>query len=296
MKYSVIGSNGFLSNAIGQFCNEVGCELDIYGRNEPKKHFFHNFYKIDLLHEKLNYHELVKSDVIIYSVGAGIQANLREDSSLIYALNLLVPISISNELVKLNYQGKFITFGSVFEMGEVTGRSMLSEGDIISSKYKCSSDYSISKRLFTNFINSYKHEFVHYHFIIPTIYGEHENPLRLIPYTINAIKSKQKLSFTSGDQVRQYVYVNDIPRIIQNSEQKKMPSGIYNIANTEIYTVKEIVTKIHDHFGVRLPEDCFGKLSRTDVGMKYLALDGTKLSGFLNFTSLTEIEQIIKNY
>ena len=67
------------------------------------------------------------------------------------------------------------------------------------------SDYVVSKRMLTRFVTSYKHDFTHWHFIIPTIYGENENPKRLIPYTINAIKNGEELHFTAGNQTRQYL-------------------------------------------------------------------------------------------
>ena len=41
-------------------------------------------------------------------------------------------------------------------------------------------------------------------------------------------------------------------------------------------TVKEIVTLIHKVLGKKVPDGCFGSAQRADVGMKFLALDGSK--------------------
>ena len=41
--------------------------------------------------------------------------------------------------------------------------------------------------MLTRFVSAYAHEFIHWHFIIPTIYGPGENVKRLIPYTIQSI-------------------------------------------------------------------------------------------------------------
>lgn len=55
------------------------------------------------------------------------------------------------------------------------------------------------------------------HFILPTIYSEYEDQNRLIPYMLRAIKNGEKLSFTSGEQVRQYLYVDEVPRMIEDA-------------------------------------------------------------------------------
>jgi len=296
MKYSIIGSNGFLATAITEFCNNQNFNVDLFGLEQPKVVKFNNFFEVNLITEDIDYKLICDSDVIVYAAGAGIQSNLKEIPDLIYHLNVSVPIHICNSLKQADYKGVFITFGSVFELGQTEKDDKVTEKEILSSTFKAPNDYAISKRLLTRFIADYQSEFIHWHFFIPTIYGEHENPTRLIPYTINAIKSKQKLSFTFGGQVRQYVYINDVPEIIYKALQAKLPTGLYNIASSEIYTVKEIVTLIHRIFGLEVPDDCFGTAQRTDVGMKYLALNGQKLEQFIQFASPTKVIDIIEKY
>ena len=189
MKISILGTNGFLSTAIAQYANEAGWNLDMYGLDEPRSHKYDNFYKVNLMDTALDCSGLLASEIIIYAIGAGIQSNLKEGNDLIYNLNVTVPVRICNALKAAGYQGKFITFGSVFEMGETTEERFFTEEDIQTSLAVAPNDYTVSKRMLTRFISSYKHEFTHWHFIIPTIYGESENPKRLIPYTINAIKN-----------------------------------------------------------------------------------------------------------
>lgn len=296
MKYSIIGSNGFLANAITTYCNTQIIDVDLYGLQEPDNLKYNSFIQVNLFNEEINYEILKESDVIIYAAGAGIQSNLKEGFDLIYQLNVAVPIHICNKLKQTNYKGFFITFGSVFELGQSVKEEQVTEIDILTSTNNAPNDYAISKRLLTRFVADYQPTFTHWHYFIPTIYGENENPQRLIPYTINAIKNKQKLSFTSGDQVRQYIYVNDVPEIIQKSVDVKLPTGLYNIAGSEVYTVKEIVTLIHKEFGLEVPDDCFGTAQRTDVGMKYLALNGQKLEHLIHYTPQTKLVDIIEKY
>ena len=296
MKVTILGTNGFLSRTIAIYCNKKGYPVDMYGLEEPQGHYYNKFHRVDLMKEELPYDEINQSDILVYAIGAGIQSNLKEGSELIYNLNVTVPVKVCNELKKHGFKGVFITFGSVFEMGETKEEHFFSEYEILTSISPSPNDYTTSKRMLSRFANSYKHDFIHWHFIIPTIYGESENPLRLIPYTIQAIRNNTPLHFTSGDQTRQYIYVEEIPQLIDMAFCKKLPNGMYNVQGKETLTVREIVTFIHDHFKMEVPKDCFGTVMRDDIGMKYLALDGTKIEEMIGFKAAISLADVIDRY
>ena len=296
MKISILGSNGFLSTSIGRFANNAGWITEVYGLDKPTGHQYDKFVKCNLMDAELDCTGLIDSDIIVYAIGAGIQSNLKEGNNLIYGLNVTAPVTICNKLKELNFKGCFVTFGSVFEMGETKGNHFFTEEEVLASTAPAPSDYVISKRMLTRFVTSYKHDFTHWHYIIPTIFGENENPKRLIPYTIHAIRNGEPLHFTAGDQIRQYVYVDEVPRLIELAFEKRLPSGMYNIQGRETLTVKEIVTLTHEVLGKEVPTDCFGTAQRTDVGMKYLALDGKKLHEAVGFEANVRIHDVIEKY
>ena len=296
MKISILGTNGFLSTAIAKYANAAGWSLDMYGLAAPIGHKYDNFYEVNLMDAELDCSGLVDSDVIIYAIGAGIQSNLKEGFNLIYNLNVTAPVAICNKLKVLDYQGRFVTFGSVFEMGETSEERFFSENDILTSVYPAPNDYTVSKRMLSRFVSSYKHAFIHWHFYIPTIYGAGENPKRLIPYVINSIRNGEELHFTAGDQTRQYIHVNEVPLMLALAVEKNLPSGEYNIQGSETMTVEEIVTELHHAMGKEVPEDCFGSVQRADVGMKYLALDGQKLHEATGFEASIKIVDVIESY
>ena len=296
MNISILGCNGFLSTAIAKYAIEKDWHLDMYGLDEPQGHRYDKFVQCNLMDAELDCSPLLNSDIIVYAIGAGIQSNLKEGFNLIYNLNVTAPVTICNKLKELGYRGVFVTLGSVFEMGETQETHFFTEEDILESTASAPSDYVVSKRMLSRFVTSYKHDFTHWHFIIPTIYGAGENPKRLIPYVINAIKSGDDLHFPAGDQTRQYVHVSEVPRIIEMAFEKHMPSGLYNIEGNETKTVKEIVTDIHHHYGKVVPDGCFGTVERADVGMKYLALDGKKLHDTIGFEAKVKIVDVIETY
>lgn len=296
MKISILGCNGFLSTAIAKYANQKGWTLDMYGLDEPQGHKYDAFVQCNLMDSELDCSPLLDSDIVVYAIGAGIQANLKEGFNLIYNLNVTAPVTICNKLKELDYKGVVVTFGSYFEMGETKEEKFFTEGDVLSSTASAPSDYVVSKRMLSRFVTSYKHDFTHWHFIIPTIYGAGENPKRLIPYVVNAIKNNEELHFTTGDQTRQYLHVSEMPRFLELAYEKKLPSGMYNIEGKETLTVKNLVALIHGALGREVPEGCFGSVQRSDVGMKYLALNGEKLSNLINYSSSIGIDDSISSY
>ena len=296
MKISILGTNGFLSTAIAKYANKEGWTLNMYGLDEPTGHKYDTFYKINLMDAGLDCSSLLDSNIVIYAIGAGIQANLKEGFNLIYNLNVTAPITICNKLKELDYKGCFVTFGSYFEMGETKESHFFTEKDILTSTCPAPNDYTVSKRMLSKFVSSYKHDFTHWHFYIPTIYGAGENPKRLIPYVINAIRNGEELHFTAGDQTRQYVHVSEVPRMLALAYEKKLPSGLYNIEGKETLTVKEIVSLIHHAMGKEVSEGCFGSVQRVDVAMKYLALDGTLLKKTIGFVAKNRICDMLWSY
>ncbi len=296
MKISIIGTNGLLSSSIGKYCNQKCYSLDSYGLDEPTNHECNNFFRIDLLNSDIDCSELLQSDMIVYCVGAGIQSNLKESAELIYNLNVTIPVKIYNLLKSNDYKGIFVTFGSVFEIGETDLKRPFSEEDIILSTSTAPSDYVVSKRMLSRFVVSNNSPFRHWHFYIPTIYGKAENPLRLIPYTVNAVRNGEVLEFTAGDQIRQYIHIDEIPAILDLSFRNNLMGGIYNIAGRDIISVKSLVELIHSLHGKSVPESCFGSAKRTDVGMKYLALCGDKLKDAIGFEATTELCDALKEY
>ena len=296
MKIAIIGTNGFLSTAIAKYAIEKEWTLDMYGLDKPTQHSYAQFYPIDLVSGNLDVDKLCDADIIVYAVGAGIQSNLNESADLIYALIVYAPVRLCDALKRADYKGVFITFGSYFELGETELIIPAKEEDIINAIAPAPTDYVVSKRMLTRFVSSYKHKYTHWHFILPTIYGPGENPKRLIPYTINAIRNGEELHFTSGEQVRQYLYVGDVAVAIEKAHDSQLVSGVYNLAGKETLSVRQLVLQILRVMDMEIPDECFGSASRTDVSMKSLVLDGHKIKNQIGFEPKTQISQIIEKY
>jgi nucleoside-diphosphate-sugar epimerase len=297
MKVCIIGTNGFLSDRIGVYCSNNSIEIVSIGLTPPKKFDASLFIPIDLVSHKINVENVLDADMIIYAAGGGIQSNMKDSISMIYELNVNVPITLLNDLRQSNYQGCFVSFGSYFEIGSTNEMIKISEIELAQSLKEVPNDYCISKRMLTRYVSSIiNNPFHHYHFILPTIYGEEESQHRLIPYVINSLKEGKELTFTAGEQVRQYIYIDDAVNILFAAYQKQIDGGIYNISGHEEFTVKEIVKMLHEQFKLKLSESSFGKESRTDEKMKVLLLDGSKLSNALGYRPQYRIIDVCNKY
>lgn len=296
MKIAILGTNGLLANSIGCYYSKCGCELNMYGLDEPQKHSYFSFTKVNLLSDFLDYTSLKSNDIIIYAVGAGVQSNLNERADIIYDLNVVTPVKICNGLKEVGYNGIFVTFGSYFEIGANVENREFTESELLSSQLNVPNDYSVSKRMLSRFVNSFNGGFKNWHFILPTIYGENEAEHRLIPYVIKSIKNQTELSFTSGEQVRQYIYIDEISEILLKAFEVQLESGIYNISGTETLSVKELVLLLFNLMNKTMPINAFGTACRKDVGMKILALDASKLYTRLNFQPSVLISDVCMKY
>jgi len=296
MKVTVIGTNGLLSDCIGKYCNTNNHELMMFGLDKPLRHEFDSFTSINLIHQDLDYKALLNADLIVYAAGAGIQSNLKENAELIYNLNVAVPVKTCNSLKTTGYTGAFVSFGSYFEIGENAEDHCFDETELLQSQRRVVNDYSVSKRMFSRYISSVEMPFTIRHFILPTIYGENEASHRLIPYTINALRTNTEIAFTSGEQVRQYIYIDEVVEIIFKAQKKQISAGVYNMSGAETFTVKELVTKLAELLNKPLGENVFGKTERTDTGMKNLQLNGDKLHNAMNYQPQTKLIDVYDRY
>lgn len=300
MKVLIVGGgSGMLSNSIGSFLKRFGYFVAVIGRSTPSTFVPDIFIKKDLLKEDIYATEVVDFDVIIYAAGAGVQAAVSVEADIIYAMNLQVPIKLSLLLNKCNYQGVFVSFGSYMEIGcNNELYKLFNENDLIYSTLPVPNDYVLSKRLFTHYINDANFIFKNYHFILPNLFARTETGTRLVPYISNYLKEKKRgcdvtsPRFSSGSQVRQYVFIEEVIWVIVKCIEQTVASGVYNIGGGEIATIREFITGMFISFNEKVDEQMFGKEIRRDNDILSLSLDNTKLLKAINFSPKVRITDI----
>ena len=103
------------------------------------------------------------------------------------------------------------------------------------------------------------------------------------------------MQFTSGKQVRQYLFVGDVPKIIFELIGKKI-EGIYNISGIETHSVREIVEMICGFYDIPSDDKIFGTAERYDVGMQNLQLDSSLIKNRLPNIQYTSFLESLKLY
>ena len=304
MKISVIGANGMLSVALTKYYyNKLGVEVDVYGLDTPKAYECDNFYQVNLIKDKLDYNCLTKSDVIIYASGAGVQAALQTDSSLMYALNVDAPIEITLQLKKHGYKGIYVSFGSYMEIGlnNVDGKAF-TEDEVICSNLPVTNDYGLSKRLYSRYMKDFEADYAFYHFILPNMFSEDDlKPgTRLVPYTLQYLqdyingKNPTEPSFSAGLQTRQFITLEEMINTVDKSLCQQIPSGVYNIGGGEFLNIRNLIERLFAIYNVPCKNEFFGQEVRRDGDIKSLRLDGNKLLNALGYLPNARIEDIFK--
>ncbi|CAM3789621.1 NAD-dependent epimerase/dehydratase domain-containing protein [Flavobacterium branchiophilum] len=256
---AIIGASGFLGKSFVDYFNNKNIPVTAFSRTVQNK----NWKEFDVL----NYKDLSVFESfthVFYCAAGGVQRNNIGNNEL--RINSLFPIELSNYLNNINTSIKFISFGSYFEIGDNSLDKEWTEKEIIYTDNIISSEYIESKKILTYYSYIAKKS---YHFILPTIYGEKENSKRLIPYIINSLKKNEKITISSGEQIRQYVYVEDVLKIIWENIVL-LNCGVYNISG-EVVNINQIVKYIFSLFDSDIEisiENNFRDLSMMNLKLK----------------------------
>ena len=304
MKIAIIGANGMLSRGLTKyFVSQDGTEVDVYGLDEPNGYGCTRFFQVDLLKDQLNYDQLILSDVIIYASGAGVQAALKTDSSLMYALNVHVPIEITLQLKKMGYSGTYISFGSYLEIGLNNNEDIVyTEEEVVCSTLPVSNDYALSKRLYGRYMKDFMADYKFYHFILPNMFSEDDlKPgTRLVPYTLKYLqdytagKPVDEPKFSAGTQTRQFITLEEMILTVEKAIIAKIPSGLYCVGGGEFLCIRSLIERLFAIYNVPCKNEYFGQSIRRDGDIKSLRLDGSKLYGALGYQPDKTIEDIFK--
>lgn len=305
MKIAIIGTNGMLSVALTKFFyGQTDVEIETFGLDEPKDYACNHFHQVNLLKDKLDYPYLASFDVIIYASGAGVQAALHTDPSLMYALNVNAPIEITLQLKKCGYKGVYISFGSYMEIGinDKDGKEF-TENDVVCSPLPVSNDYALSKRLYGRYMRDFNANFLAWHFILPNMFSsdDFKPGTRLIPYILQYVQNKKngvacdEPKFSAGTQTRQFIFLDEVMTVLQKVIEMKIPSGIYNIGGGEFYSIRTLIERVFAFYNEPCKDSFFGQSVRRDGDIKSLRISGEKLYKAIGFLPTSTIENVLNS-
>ena len=138
---------------------------------------------------------------------------------------------------------KFIQIGSSIEYGKLKSPQRENKKNL----QKTYSVYGKAKLLSTKFLLSLykKYNFPATIMRLYLVYGPMQEQNRVIPITImNAIKNK-KFNCSSGNQIRDFIYIDDLINVLLKIlKKKKLDGEIVNIGSGETVSIKKLILKI----------------------------------------------------
>jgi nucleoside-diphosphate-sugar epimerase len=180
-----------------------------------------------------------RPDVCVHLAAAG--AVVREDDlDLLLAANAMAPAHLARALADAGC-ARLVTAGSSSEYGTVTGP--------MDEAAACEPDdpYGVAKLaggLLARVV-ARGHGLESAHLRLFSVYGPGEDPRRLVPSVINALLEGRSVALTPGDQVRDFVYVDDVAEALLDAALRPGIDGLTANVGTGVQTsVRALCLKV----------------------------------------------------
>lgn len=152
---------------------------------------------------------------------------------------------------------KFIQIGSCTEYGKVNSPQRENK----QNKQKTYSIYGMSKLLSTKYLLQLnkKYDFPVTILRLYLVYGPNQDTNRVIPITINNAIKNNTFDCSTGLQIRDFIYIDDLIKAIMKVLSNRNINGeIFNIASGKPIQIKNAILKICNIVGYGNPQ--FGKI------------------------------------
>jgi nucleoside-diphosphate-sugar epimerase len=244
--FLVTGATGFIGSCLARRLTELGAGVHIFARKQSNRWRIRNLQQISEHEVDLRDADVVQSavskiqpDVVFHLAAYGgypFQGNIGE----MVETNVQGTINMLTAMASLNYQC-FVTAGSSSEYG--TKPFAMTEVDLLEPI----NAYGVTKAaatLYSRYLaRSTSRPISILRLFSP--YGPYEEPSRLVPYAIKNCLTGQDLNLTSGTQVRDFVYIDDVVEaFLLVALNPPQPGEILNIGSGTQNTVREVVERI----------------------------------------------------
>ncbi len=244
MNIAIIGSNGFIgSNLVKHFSQKTEHKLLLFGTGERNSSDYpHSYYQITSLNNEEIKKIFSSVDLVYYLASASIPAS-SWDSPMFEIENNLIPFL--NFLENISTLGvKKVAFissaGTIYGPSEVKVKEDYDKHPF--------SPYGIVKLSMEYFLNYYriKDGLSYDIYRVSNVFGEGQNTnkgLGLINTFLESILLNKHVNvYGDGNHLRNYIYVNDVVRLIEHSAVSDLKvSGEWNVASNNAYTINEII-------------------------------------------------------
>lgn len=219
-----------------------------------------------------------KFDYVINS-GGYVNHDTKKDMSLNIINNQFLSLVNLIDVLDTSKLKKFIQLGSSEENIEYSNKNKF----FLKNK-KNQTPYSFSKTISTEYLLMMNEliDFPVTIFKVHLVYGPGQKNNRLIPYVIKNCILDKEFNITSGNQIRDMLYIEDFLNVIFKSLKiKKINGKVYDLGSGKGYTVKTLVNLILKKINKGKPR--FGALNPNRLEIKKMIANIKKLKKDLNW-------------
>lgn len=294
------GATGFIGSHLLKRLIKEGCDVHISIRKNS------SLWRIEDFKDEFVYHiidltdfesvkstvQQIKPDVIFHLAAYGVdyrQQNIHQaiDANIIASVNLF-------EAFLANNGQKFIHTGSCFEYGQKN--EPISEHDFSDPTSAYGATKASSVHLLSGMAKSMRSgELV---ILRPFgVFGEYEGLHRFVPQVIDKLKSGNTVQMTLGEQIRDYIYIDDLidAYVLASIVPLKNKVEIINIGSGKGIAMKDLALIISKQLGVSNDLMQFGALPYRLDEMMYLVANVDKAKSLLGWEPKVPIEKGIEH-
>ena len=159
------------------------------------------------------------------------------------------------------------------------------------------SPYAISKLTIENYLRYFKKRSNLDYLILrySNPYGPGQNFIGnqgIIPIFLNLIRQKKPITiFGDGENLRDYIFIEDLVNITKKIFDKKLKYSVYNVGSGENRTINEIVEMIED---IALSRVKIKKLQQRNIDVRRIALDIERIKNEVGYKEFISLEKGIR--
>jgi len=286
-KILIIGGTGFIGSHLVNKCSSLGWKVTSVSlslpekkkRNKKVKYHKVNLTNFSSIKKKLN----TPFNYIVNLAGYINHSNSKKDYNKIMKEHFDSVKNIIKAIPRKNLV-KFVQIGSSDEYG--LEKAPQSEKTKLSPK----SAYSKAKAKTTNFLKK-MHLKEKYPYAIARLfltYGPGQKKDRFIPQIINGSIKNKSFPTTSGEQIRDFCYIDDtVSAILLILRDKKAVGQVFNVATGTPVKIKKVINLITKIVGKGKPE--FNKRGLREGENEILYADIKKIKKILNWKPKTSL-------
>lgn len=248
-KTLVLGGTGFIGSNLSNHLIKEGVEVTIIRKTKSLKSTYGISNSCKIVSANIeNYKELLDLNIewdfnfVINASGYGDHSKFSETNNDIINTHFLGLVNIVR-ILKRKDLIRYIHIGSGEEYGKIKNPSK----EIL--REESCTPYAFSKTAATHFLQMLNRSENFPSVILRPflVYGNNQAKNKLIPYLIDKCLKNENILLTRGNQIRDFIHINDLIsaiKLICDSKEDSINGEIYDISAGDIMTIREITKKI----------------------------------------------------